>query len=165
MPPLEAGANAPNISLTSTKGEAFSLDQARKSVPVVAAFFKVGCPTCQYAFPYLERIYKAYPKEKVRLVGVSQDAKDDTEAFAKKYGITFPILLDDTKKYPASNSYGLMNVPSTFVISPAGKVEFSSVGWVKDEVTRLNALVAKASGVAPAQIFKPGEQVVEFKAG
>jgi peroxiredoxin len=165
MPPLEAGANAPNISLTNTHGQAFSLDQARKSALVVAAFFKVACPTCQYALPYFERIFKAYPKNKVTFVGVSQDAKVDTEQFAKTYGVTFPILLDDTTKYPASNAYGLMNVPSTFVISPAGKVEFSSVGWVKDEVARVNELAAKAAGVAPAQIFKAGEQVVEFKAG
>ena len=165
MPPLEAGANAPNISLPDTQGRNFALDEARRTTPVIAAFFKVGCPTCQYAFPYFERIFKAYPKEKVRFVGVSQDAKGDTEDFAKRFGVTFPILLDDTKKYPASNAFGLMNVPSTFMVSSAGKVEFSSMGWVKEEVLRLNELVAKAAGVAPTQIFKPGEQVLDFKVG
>jgi peroxiredoxin len=132
---------------------------------VVAAFFKVGCPTCQYAFPYFERIFKAYPKEKITFVGISQDTKDDTAAFAKRFGVTFPILLDDNKRYPASNAYGLQNVPSTFMISPSGKVEFSSIGWVKDEVARLNELVAKSAGVPAAQIFRSGEQVVDFKAG
>src|SRR5436305_6208319 len=135
MPPLEAGANAPNISLNNTQGQPFSLEQARSSTPVVAAFFKVGCPTCQYAFPYFERIFKAYPKDKVRFVGVSQDVKGDTEEFAKKFGVTFPLLLDDTSKYPASNAYGLTTVPSTFLVSPAGKVEFSSVVWYKKDVT------------------------------
>jgi len=165
MPPLEAGANAPNISLTTLQGKSFSLEQARNATPVVAAFFKVGCPTCQYAFPYFERIFKAYPKDKVTFVGVSQDTKGDTEAFTKRFGVTFPILLDDTRKYPASNAYRLENVPTTFVISSAGKVEFLSVGWDKQEVTRLNELVAKAAGTSPAQIFKAGEQVLDFKAG
>ena len=165
MTALEAGADAPNISLSDTHGKSFSLEQARKTTPVVAAFFKVGCPTCQYAFPFLERIFQAYPKDKVRVIAVSQDTKKDTEEFAKRYGVTFPILLDDTRKYPASNAYGLTNVPSTFVISPEGKVEFSSVGWVKEEIERLNEQVAKAADVAPAQIFKTGENVLEFKAG
>src|SRR5438105_8268245 len=146
MPVLEAGAKAPNITLTNTQGQAFSLEQARASTPVVAAFFKVGCPTCQYAFPFLERIFKAYPKEKVTFVGVSQDPKSDTEAFAKRLGVTFPILLDDTRTYPASNAYGLATVPTTFAISTAGKVEFTTVGWDKKDVTRLNELVAKAAG-------------------
>jgi peroxiredoxin len=162
---LEAGAKAPNISLNSTIGQSFSLDQARANAPVVTAFFKVGCPTCQYAFPFFERIFNAYPKNRVGFVGVSQDTKEDTEAFAKQFGVTFPLLLDDTKKYPASNAYGLTNVPSTFVISEAGKVQYSSVGWVKEEIAQLNELVAKAAGMPPAQIFKAGEQVLDFKAG
>lgn len=165
MPPLEAGAVAPEIALSSTQGRSFSLVDARKTTPVIAAFFKVGCPTCQYAFPFLERIANAYPKDKVTVVGVSQDRKEDTEAFAKKFGVTFPILLDDTKHYPASNAYGLLNVPSTFLVSPSGKVELSTIGWVKDEVTRLNELAAKTAGLPPAQIFKAGEQVLDFKAG
>jgi peroxiredoxin len=165
MPPLEAGAKAPSISLNTTDGRQFSLDGDTRTTPVVAAFFKVGCPTCQYAFPYLERIYKAYPKDKVTFVGVSQDTKDDTAAFTKQYGVTFPVLLDDMKKYPASNAYGLENVPSMFLISPSSKVEFSTVGWVKPEIERLNKMVADAAGLPAAEIFKPGEQVMDFKAG
>jgi peroxiredoxin len=164
MPALPVGATAPNITLNDASGKKFSLDGTRET-PVVAAFFKVGCPTCQYAFPYFERIYKAYPKDKVSFVGVSQDVKADTDTFTKEYGVTFPVLLDETRSYPASNAYGLTNVPSTFVISPAGKIEFSSVGWIKREIEELNALVARLAGVPPAQIFKPGEQVQEFKAG
>jgi peroxiredoxin len=164
MPALPVGATAPNITLNDASGKKFSLDGTRET-PVVAAFFKVGCPTCQYAFPYFERIYKAYPKDKVSFVGVSQDVKADTDTFTKEYGVTFPVLLDETRSYPASNAYGLTNVPSTFVISPEGKIEFSSVGWIKREIEELNALVARLAGIPPAQIFKPGEQVQEFKAG
>jgi peroxiredoxin len=165
MPVLEEGAKAPNISLRTNDGRQITLDGNTRTTPVVAAFFKVGCPTCQYAFPYLERIYKAYPKDKVSFVGVSQDTKDDTAAFTKQYGVTFPVLLDDMKKYPASNAYGLENVPSIFVISPTSNIDFSSVGWVKPEIEQLNKLVAEAAGVPAAEIFKPGEQVMEFKAG
>jgi peroxiredoxin len=165
MPALEAGATAPNIGLTNTQGLPFSLDQARSAGPVVAAFFKVGCPTCQYAFPFFERIFKAYPQDKVSFVGVSQDSKSDTEAFAKRFGVTFPILLDDTKKYPASNAYGLTNVPATFLVSSAGRIEQSIVGWDKKEIVQLNQAVAKAAGAAPVQIFNAGENVLDFKAG
>jgi peroxiredoxin len=166
MPTLAAGANAPDIKLPTTGGEEFSLANTRQaSVPVVAAFFKISCPTCQYAFPYLERIYQAYPKDKVRIVGVSQNGKPETEVFMRNYGVTFPVLLDDQTKYPASNAYGLTNVPSLFAISPAGKIEFSSVGWIKNEIEELNRKVAAAAGMPPAQIFKPGEQVADFKAG
>ncbi|HUS20104.1 MAG TPA: TlpA disulfide reductase family protein [Terriglobales bacterium] len=163
MAVLTAGASAPEIRLKSTEGKDFSLKEA--NAPVVAAFFKVGCPTCQYTFPFLERIHQAYPKERVRVVGISQDDADKTAAFIQEYKLTFPILLDDTKKYLASNAYQLMHVPSTFVIGKDGKVEMTSIGWVKDEFQQINEMVAQAAGLPAAPIFQAGEDVKDFKAG
>ena len=165
MAALEAGLSAPDFTLNGMNGEKLSLAEARKKGPVVAAFFKISCPICQYAFPFLERIFKAYPGSPVTLVGVSQNDKKETAAFAREYGITFPLLLDDTRSYPVSNGYGLTNVPTVFLISPGGKIEVSSAGWSKRDIEDLNARVAQAAGTAPAQIFKPGEEVAEFKAG
>ena len=166
MPALEAGVAAPEIRLPLADGREFSLNQARKRGPVVAAFFKVNCPVCQFAFPYLERIYKGYsPNQKFTFVGVSQNDAADTQSFVRQYGITFPILLDDTKKYPASNAYGLTNVPSVFMISSEGEVEFSSVGWSKQEMEELSRRLAEVSGTKPVVLFKPGEQVPDYKPG
>ena len=165
MATLEAGFTAPDFTLNGMNGEKVSLAEARKKGPVLAAFFKISCPVCQYAFPFLERIFRAYAKSPVTLVGISQNDKKQTSDFAREYGITFPLLLDDTRSYPASNAYGLTNVPSIFLISPGGKVDFSIVGWSKRDIEDLNARLAKAVGKPPAQIFKPGEDVPEFKAG
>lgn len=165
MAALEPGVTAPDFSLNGMNGEKISLAEARKKGPVIAAFFKVSCPVCQYAFPFLERIFQAYAKSPVTLVGVSQNDKKQTADFAREYGVTFPLLLDDPRTYSASNAYGLTNVPTLFLISPGGQVEFSSVGWSKRDLEDLNARLAQASGAPPPQIFQPGEDVVEFKAG
>ena len=91
MPALEAGVHAPEINLSFLNGGEFSLRDALKKGPVVAAFFKVSCPVCQMALPYLERVYKAYGKSgKLTFVGVSQDNAADTTAFNKRFGVTFP---------------------------------------------------------------------------
>ena len=166
MPALQAGVTAPDIRLPLIDGREFSLNQARKRGPVVVAFFKVNCPVCQLAFPYLERIYKAYSgSQKFTFVGVSQNDARDTQDFNRKFGITFPTLLDDTRKYPASNAYGLTNVPSTFMVSSEGEVEFSSVGWSRQEMEELNRRLAEINGNKPARIFNPGEQVSDYKPG
>jgi peroxiredoxin len=162
---LDAGSSAPDFTVAGMNGDKFSLADARKKGPVVAAFFKISCPVCQYAFPYLERIFKAYPASPVTLVGVSQNEKKETAGFAREYGITFPLLLDDTRTYQASNAYGLTNVPTIFLIAPGGKIELSIVGWSKRDLEDLNARVAQASGIAAAKLFKSGEQVDEFKPG
>jgi peroxiredoxin len=166
MPALEAGVSAPEIRLPLMGGSEFSLNQARKRGPVVAAFFKVNCPVCQLAFPFLERIYKAYSgNPKFTLVGVSQNDASETGAFNREFGVTFPMLLDDTRKYPASNAYGLTNVPSIFLISAEGEVEFSSVGWSKQDFEQLNQKLAEISGASPVKLFKPGEQAPASKPG
>jgi peroxiredoxin len=165
MPALEAEAIAPEVSLSSTNGHSVSLNHLRTQRPVVLAFFKVGCPTCQYAFPFLERISRSYAKENLAVIGVSQDSREDTLDFMKRFGVTFPVLLDEAKKYPASNAYGLTNVPSIFLVSPSGKIEFSTVGWAKDDIEKLSRTAAKLAGVPPAELFKKNESVVDFKAG
>src|SRR5205085_2305682 len=136
-----------NVSLNTTDDQSFSLNIARKATPVLLAFFKVGCPTCQYAFPYLERISKAYSKDKLSVVGISQDTRENTLEFMNKFGITFPVLLDDTKKYPASNAYGLNHVPSIFLVSTLGKIELTTVGWVKEEIEKLNRQAATSAAL------------------
>ncbi|HEU4414024.1 MAG TPA: TlpA disulfide reductase family protein [Candidatus Angelobacter sp.] len=166
MPALEAGVQAPEIELQFLDGGKFSLKEARKNGPVVAAFFKVSCPVCQLAFPFLERIFRAYSKAgAVTFVGVSQDNAADTKAFNREYGVTFPVLLDPVGKYPVSNAYGLTNVPTVFLISADGGIDFSTVSWSKADVDQLNRRLASASDASPAQIFLPGEKVPEFKPG
>ena len=164
MPALKVGTAAPEIKLPSTKGKTFSLDEAIKRGPVVAAFFKISCPVCQFALPYVERIYKAYPGSPVTVVGVSQDEQNFTEEFAREYGITFPLLLDPEDRYPASNAYDLTNVPSIFFIA-AGEVKLSIVGWDKRDMEALNAEVARATGVPVRPLFRKGEDVPASKAG
>jgi cytochrome c biogenesis protein CcmG/thiol:disulfide interchange protein DsbE len=166
MPALESGVLAPEINLSFLDGRKFSLKEVLQRGPVAAAFFKVSCPVCQFAFPYLERIFKAYGHSgKFTLVGISQDSAADTKAFHREFGVTFPTLLDEKGKYPASNAYGLTNVPTIFLISPEGEVEASIVGWSKADMEQLNQKLARVSGQAPAQIFAAGEKVPEYKPG
>lgn len=165
MAALTAGTPAPEIALTGADGKKFSLQEALKRGPVVAAFFKVSCPVCQYAFPFLQRLYQAHGNGKVSFVGVSQDDKRNTEAFLKEFAVTFPTLLDDPNGYAVSNAYGLTNVPTWFLIGQDGQIEISSVGWVRKDIDQLNQKLASAEKITVPQLFKPGDDVRDFRAG
>jgi peroxiredoxin len=165
MAALNTGTKAPDFTLPTTEGKDFSLRDALTRGPVVAAFFKVSCPVCQYAFPFLERIYKAYGGKNVGIAGVSQNDKRDTARFMKEYGITFPVLLDDTSTYLVSNAYGLTNVPTTFWIAQDGEIGISSVGWVRKEIEEINQRAAEATSRASKSVFSAREQVADFRPG
>ncbi len=165
MAALEPGTTAPDFTLPTMDGKQFSLREALVRGPVLAAFFKISCPTCQYAFPFLQRIYQAHGNKTVAIVGISQNGKKDTGAFLKEYGITFPVLLDDTSSYPVSNAYRLTNVPTIFWIAQDGEIEISSVGWIRKEIEEFNQRIAQASSEPTKPLFRPEEQIVDFRAG
>jgi peroxiredoxin len=164
MTALASGAKAPDFELKTLDGRSFSLRDELSRGPVVLAFFKVSCPTCQYALPFLERLHKAYGTN-AKLFGVSQNDAQETAAFVKEFGVTFPVLLDDLRSYPVSNAYGLTNVPTIFWIAQDGEIVVSSVGWVKADFEQINRKMAETGKVAPAVVFKPGEEVRDFRAG
>jgi len=165
MAALTTGTRAPGFELKAMDARSFLLAEALARGPVVLAFFKVSCPTCQYAFPFLERLHKAYAQKGVTLVGISQNDAKPTAAFIKEFGITFPVLLDDIDSYPVSNAYGLTNVPSIFWVAEDGEIEVSSVGWVKADLEEINRKMAEAGKATAVAVFKPGEDVLDFRAG
>src|SRR3954468_16656154 len=165
MAALTSGVTAPDISLPTLQGGKFNLAAALEKGPVVLAFFKISCPVCQMAFPFFERLHQAFRGKNVQVIGVSQDSPRDTAAFAKKFGITFPIALDDTKKYPASNSYQLTNVPTLFLVNTNGEIEVSSVGWSQDELQAIADKLSAGSAVPKAILVRPEDNVPAFKPG
>jgi peroxiredoxin len=165
MAALPAGTKAPEISLPSLNGGKFSLQAALQRGPVLAAFYKVSCPVCQYTFPFLERLHRAYGGKKITIAGISQNTPPDTAAFLKEYGITFQNLLDDPNGYAVSNAYGLTNVPTLFLIGQNGQIEITSVGWVKQEVEDINRKLASSQQAPLPPIFRAGEEVSDFRAG
>ncbi len=164
MAAIEAGTLAPDFSLPATDGKTYSLATARREGLVLAAFFKVTCPVCQYTFPFLERLFRSAGIKGIQMWGISQDDARDSKAFARDYGLTFRILMDG-KGYPVSNQYGLTIVPTLFLIDENGKVVVSSVGFSKQDLLDITRRIAERDGGKKAEIFKPGEDVPEYKPG
>ena len=153
MTHLATGSVAPNFSLKSIEGKQYSLSAAMKHGPVVVAFFKISCPVCQFTFPFLERLYKRYGGDGVTFLGVSQDDARATKRFVEDYGVTFPVLLDETG-YPVSNGYGLTNVPTIFLIDSDAAIRVASMGFGKADLENIANELAARRQQAPAALFR-----------
>jgi peroxiredoxin len=164
MSALPRGKTAPPISLADTGGKKRSLAEALKSGPVLAAFFKVSCPTCQFTMPFLERLHRSYAGPKFTVLGISQDDKRDTLEFCHEYDVHFAALIDEDG-YPVSNQYRITNVPTMFWIAPDGQIQESSVGFSKADLEKIAGQAAQAAGKPRAPLFKPGEVIPETKHG
>ena len=151
---LQAGVTAPAFTLRDLAGNEKSLDRILSSGPALLALFKVSCPVCQFAFPFLERIAT---QGNLQVIAVSQDDAKSTTQFRAKLGITLPTLLDESG-YPVSNAFGITTVPSLFLVEPDGLISMASEGFSKADIEE----VGRRAGVIP---FRPNEKIPALKAG
>jgi peroxiredoxin len=164
MTTIVAGQTAPDFSLKSIDGSEHSLAKLLQQGPVFVSFFKVSCPVCQFTFPFLERLYNRFGGKDVMFLGVSQDNAGATKEFADEYGVTFPIGLD-AEGYPASNAYGLTNVPTSFLIDSDGAVTIASMGFNKKDLEDVAAELSERRKMPPAALFRSDESVPANRLG
>ena len=133
----------PDFELKTLDGKRFSLGEAWLTARSCWHFSR--CRARPASTPSFSRaaLQGVRRKSGVTLVGISQNDAKETAAFNKEFGVTFPVLLDDTSSYPVSNAYGLTNVPTIFWIAQDGEIEVSSVGWVKADFEQINRKMAE----------------------
>lgn len=156
MTDFRVGSKAPDFTL-----DQFTLSKELKRGPLLLTFYKKTCPTCQLTYPFFERLHKQYGG-KFRIFGIGQDP--ETKEFSTQYGITFPMV-SDPAPYTVSKQYHLDTVPTAFLILPDQKIDFLTIGFVKNELIELSRRIASLSGEAPLGLFQPEENVPEFKPG
>jgi len=161
---LETGTKAPDFKLTATDGKSYSLKERLSSDLTLLAFFKISCPTCQFTFPFLEKLHKNYTGEGFTLWGISQNNQTETLQFASQYKISFPLLLDQNN-YQISYAYGITVVPTLFLIDKNQEILFSSEGFAKEDLEKLSREIAQRIGLSPVNIFAGESHVPAFKAG
>jgi len=161
---IHTGKTAPQFSLKSLDGKEYSLTKLLEKGPVVAVFFKISCPVCQFTLPFIQRLADRYSGDSATVLTISQDDAKSSTSFNKEYGLKLFTLLDDSG-YPASNAYGLSTVPTTFLIQPNGKVEVSCMGFDKADLEKIAAELSLRCKMAAAPLFHHDESVPANKPG
>ncbi len=160
----DVGQQAPDFTLPAAEGGQFALTEALRRAPQVIAFFKISCSTCQFTFPFLERLHRAYEADSVEFRGISQDNAENSRLFCEKFGITFPIAID-AESYQASKSYVFHSVPTILLIDRDRAIRFRLTGFSKAGLIRLSEEIAHLANRPPAPVFLAGELVPETKPG
>jgi peroxiredoxin len=155
MPQLSVGQLAPDFQLLDVQGRSHRLTEALKKGPVVLVFYKAECPTCQFTFPYIQKIFsKVGTTAGWTLWGISEDDPAETVQFARQNGITFELLIDE-HPYVVSADYGLQFVPAIFLIEPNGKIAVSEYGFNK----------AALNHIAGHEFFRPNDGLPATRPG
>lgn len=158
--PIATGARAPDFTLPRRDRGSFRLAEAGSAV--LLAFYKTTCPTCRLAFPFVERLHRAY--DAFPVFGVSQDDAAATDGFCREFGITFPMLLE-AAPWPVSSAYELIAVPTLVLVGKDGVVADVMEGWQRSAMNRHGTTISGWIGAKPAAVSTPEDGAPELKPG
>ena len=142
---LFCATSAAAFDLKDTGGTAQRLSEL-KGKWVVVNFWATWCAPCVKEIPDIAAFATAQGN-KVRVLGVALDwdetGKRDADerkvkAFAKKVGLTYPLVLGTAASEKAFGK--LKGLPTTIVYDPNGKIVFRKTGTVSE--AQLNRVVA-----------------------
>jgi len=112
---------ATDFTLPMLNGGNYTLSQSRGKITIIN-FWASWCGPCKMEAPHLQEVYEEY-SDRVEIIAVnimSKDKREDASAFAKQYGFTFPVLLDETGDI--STMYGAFAIPTTIFLNEKGEI-------------------------------------------
>lgn len=125
----EVGKLAPDFSLVDGNGKTWTLSDLKGQV-VFVNFWATWCPPCREEMPSMQRLFTMLPKDNFKMLAIlSQDDPKLAKSFAKKLGLTMPILDDQANKI--GPTYGLTGVPETFIVDKKGILREKFIGPAK----------------------------------
>src|SRR5262249_49260978 len=150
VPVLEPGARFPDLALTDDGGAPFPAPRGE----TLYAVFKTTCPTCEFTWPFLDRIRAVGADGGLAVVAVSQDDPNATHDFGRRLGTNL-LTAYDRSPWPASNALGVEHVPTLFHVRADGTLAETVVGFDRARLERLADRAARLAGSAPAPPFHP----------
>ena len=119
---------APDFDLLDLDGNHVRLSDFAGEV-VIVDFWATWCPPCKKAMPHLQEIHETYGEKGVNVLAISTDREGPkvVRPYIEKNGFTFTVLLMDQRVH--LDFGGVQSIPTTFIISPEGKIVEKFVGY------------------------------------
>lgn len=129
----QAGFAAPDFTLKTSTGETYTLSDFRGQA-VLVNLWATWCPPCRAEMPTIEKLFQEYEDQGFIVLAIDMTYQDNplnVAPFAQKYGLTFPILLEETGD--VASAYQLRSLPSSYFINRAGIIQEVVIGGPMSE--------------------------------
>ena len=137
-----AGTPAASFSLQSVDGATVTLDSLRGR-PLLVNFWASWCPPCRAELPDLQALWQAR-EGCLDVVGIAVQSGSAQEVadFARKRGVSYPLLLGDAR---VAQAWGVEGLPHSTLLDAEGRIVRSWEGQIDPRQVR-----AAVHALAPA---------------
>ena len=100
-----------------------------KGHPLIVNFWATWCGPCREEIPLLKTLRNQRANDRLEIVGIAIDSKDDVLKYAREIGIDYPILIGEQEGYAAAESFGVSLVlPFSVFADRQGRILTLKVG-------------------------------------
>ncbi|MFO1504186.1 MAG: TlpA disulfide reductase family protein [Steroidobacteraceae bacterium] len=102
--------------------------------PVMVNFWATWCGPCRREIPLLNKVHAARAPQKVEIIGVAVDFRDDVLAYAQKTPISYPLLIGEEDGLAAVQAFGMQpNFPFTAFADSKQRLVALKIGELHQE--------------------------------
>ncbi|MDW7693201.1 redoxin domain-containing protein [Flammeovirgaceae bacterium SG7u.111] len=132
----KAGEFAPDFKLKGINGNDYTLSDYKGKL-VLLYFWVDNCDICKKEFPVVQENYEELKGEGFEILGIYiGDKTEPSKEFKEAYGVTFPMLVDET--YKVIDEYNITASPTNYLVNPDGKIVRRIVGYLdKQQISSL----------------------------
>jgi peroxiredoxin len=134
---------APDVTFTTITGKNIAL-KALRGKPVIVTFWATDCPSCIKEVPHLLDLYARYHPQGLEIIAVAMyyDPPNHVVTMTGDLRLPYPVALD--LKADIAHAFGDVQLtPSTFLISPGGRIALKTTGAfdAADMKTRIETFI------------------------
>lgn len=132
---------APAFTLPGLQGEV-TLGSLRGKA-VLVDFWASWCGPCRQSFPWMNGLQKRYGDKGLAIVAVNLDKDRELAShFLAEVPAAFTVAFDPSGK--TAESYRVKALPTTFLVSPDGKLLLTHTGFDAKHASEFEAQIAEA---------------------
>jgi peroxiredoxin len=144
----EVGQAAPDFRLRGPGGQAYTLSEYRGSRNLLLVFYPLAfSPVCAHQLPEIQHEIAHLRAHDTEVMGISVDSWYSNQEFARRLGLSFPLLSDWDRA--TSAAYGVL-IPergysgrALFLVDKQGRIAWREIAPTPAEIpSTANALAA-----------------------
>ena len=117
----------PSVNVQNIDGVTIDSSTVFRGNTTVISLWSTTCVPCRIELPQLQEFAASHAEVDVIAVNLG-DVPDSVQKYAAEIGLTMPVIIDFEGR--VSTALGITSVPSTLVLSPAGKVISTHLGEI-----------------------------------